>query len=94
MFWVLIVGFVSGGLVANGAPHFVKGAAGEKHRTPLGGSAVNNVVWGWANIAVAILIWHLASMHTHPRATFVAVAAGALVVGVSLADRWTKAGRT
>jgi hypothetical protein len=92
MVGVLIVGLIAGGLFANGLPHFIKGITGEKHPTPFGnpGSAVQNVVWGWLNMAVAVLVWHLASMRTHPRATFVSVAVGMLVVGVSLADTWAK----
>ncbi|HVX58908.1 MAG TPA: hypothetical protein VG964_04240 [Candidatus Saccharimonadales bacterium] len=92
MLWVLIVGLISGGLFTNGAPYFVKGVTGEKHPTPLGkpSSAVRSVVWGWLNIVVAVLIWHLVSMRLHPRATFVSVAAGALLVGIILADSWPK----
>lgn len=92
MIGVLIVGFISGALFTNGVPHFVKGITGEKHQTPFGkpSSAVRNVVWGWLNMIIAVLVWHLATMRLHPRATFVSVAIGVLLVGVSLADNWTK----
>lgn len=90
MLWVLIVGLVTGGLVTNGLPYFVKGAMGQKHPTPLGNSAAQNVIWGWLNLVVAVLIWHLAEMRHHPRVTFLGVAIGSLVVGLWLADTWAR----
>lgn len=92
MLGVLIIGLVAGGLFANGIPHFVKGITGERHATPFGkpSSATENVVWGWLNIAAAVVVWHFGPMHLHPRATFVGVAVGSLLIGVMRADTWTK----
>jgi len=88
---VVILGFLSGMLAAAGVPHFVKGITGSKHQTPFGkpSSAVVNVVWGWINFVVAVLLWHIAPMHIHPRLAFLAVAAGGLVMGVVLANSWS-----
>lgn len=92
MISALVVGFIVGALAANGVPHFVKGITGQRHATPFGkpGSATENVVWGWLNLAAAVIVWHFAPMHVHPRAAFVGVASGALFVGLLLADTWTK----
>ena len=88
---VLIVGFLSGVLVANGLPHFIRGTLGKKHQTAFGAplSAVQNVVWGWLSMAVAAIIWHFAPMATHPRAAFIAVAVGVLLAGLGLATTWS-----
>lgn len=92
MISVLILCFIAGVLFANGVPHFVKGITGEKHQTPFGkpSSATENVVWGWLNFVVGVIVWHIAPTHLHPRAAFVAVSIGVLLTGVMRADTWTK----
>lgn len=89
---VLILGILVGVLFCNGVPHFIKGVSGEKHRTPFAKSspATVNAVWGWLNLVAAVLVWHVAPMAKHPRAAFVAVATGALLTGVFLADRQSR----
>lgn len=89
---VLILGFIAGLLGGNGVPHFVSGISGKKHRTPFGdsSSAVINVVWGWVNFVVAVLLWHVAPMRLHPRAAFLAAAVGVLVIGLILSSAWSK----
>ncbi|HVS79349.1 MAG TPA: hypothetical protein VHD84_03645 [Candidatus Saccharimonadales bacterium] len=89
---VLIMGFLAGALVVNGLPHIVSGASGKTRHTPFGdsSSAAANVVWGWLNWVVAVLLWHVAPMRFHPRATFVAAAIGALVSGLALASAGEK----
>jgi hypothetical protein len=59
----------------------VRGAAGKTLPSPLGEAAMVNVTYGWANFVVAVLLWHTAPMSAHPRATFVAVAVGVLLMG-------------
>lgn len=87
MISVIILSFISAGLATIGAPHFIGGVGGQKHTTPFGrdGSAIENVVWGWLSLAVAVILWHFAPMATHPRAAFVGAAVGALVVGLGMA---------
>ncbi len=84
---VIILGFIAGALFVNGLPSLVRGAAGKRHWTPWNRSAspAENVVWGWLNFAVAVLLWHTAPMAAHPRATFLAVSAGVLAMGLALA---------
>lgn len=51
--------FVSGVLVANGAPHLATAAGGKQHLTPLAGSrssAVTNGVWGACHLAAGCLL--------------------------------------
>jgi hypothetical protein len=90
MLSVLIVGLIVGALSVNGVPYLIKGITGESHSTPFGkpASPAQTVVWGWLNLAVAAIVWHLAPMRVHPRAAFLAVALGVLVLGLSLANNW------
>jgi len=92
MISVLILGFVVGALATSGLPNFLKGISGEKHKPIVGpsGSATESVVWGWLSLAVSAILWHFAPMRTHPRAAFVAVSLGALVMGLWLATSSSK----
>jgi hypothetical protein len=89
---VIILGFLAGFLFVGGLPHFIKGVMGKAYQMPFGNmeSAMTSVIWGWANWVVAVLLWHLAPMHTHPRAAFVAVAAGLLVAGLMMSNMRVK----
>lgn len=84
---VLILGFLAGGIFANGLVHFVKGSLGKSLPIPLLGnsSAMVNVTWGWIDGVIAVLLWHVAPMANHPRAAFIAAAVGVLLVGWCLA---------
>ncbi len=86
---VIIWGFVAGVLAGGGLPHFVSGIMGKAYQTPFGkpNSPGVNVVWGWLNWVVAVLVWHIAPMRLHPRAAFVATALGVLLVGLMLTYR-------
>ena len=44
--------------MANGIPHFIKGITGQTHMTPFKrvSSAVLNVVWGFVNFAVGLIL--------------------------------------
>lgn len=85
---VIIMGLLAGFFFTGGLPHFIKGIMGKAHPMPFGGldSAAGNVVWGWVNWVVAVLLWHVAPMRFHPRAAFVAVAVGVLVTGLLMAN--------
>ncbi|MGA3150328.1 MAG: hypothetical protein ABSD10_01750 [Candidatus Saccharimonadales bacterium] len=89
---VLILGFIAGLLGGNGLPHFVKGITGQKYHSPFGkeSSAAVNVIWGWINFVVAVLVWHIAPMRQHPRAAFLAVSLGVLAIGLILANTRSK----
>ena len=84
---VIIMGLLAGLLFSFGLPHLVKGSLGKKFMTPLGQnrSAIENVLWGWVFWVVAVLLWHVAPMATHPRAAFVSAAGGVLVGALVMA---------
>lgn len=85
---VIIMGLLAGFFFTGGLPHFIKGIMGKAFPMPFGqaGSAVKSVVWGWLNWVVAVLLWHVAPMHSHPRAAFAAVAVGVLVTGLLMSN--------
>lgn len=66
MAWYFYVAqFVSGLLLANGVPHFVRGISGEKFQSPFASppgvgesSPTVNVLWGFANLAVGSALLH------------------------------------
>jgi hypothetical protein len=78
---VIILGLLAGALFIYGLPHLLMGAKGKDYPTPIGDNAMMNVFWGWLSWVVAVLLWHTAPMHFHPRAAFVGVAAGVLIMG-------------
>ncbi|HEY1835843.1 MAG TPA: hypothetical protein VGG13_03410 [Candidatus Saccharimonadales bacterium] len=68
-------------------PHFIKGITGERHQTPFGrlSSAIVNVIWGWFNLAVAVVLLHFAHPWAHLyRASVIA----ALLMAILLAYGW------
>lgn len=90
---VIILGFLAGALFVYGLPHLVSGVTGKTLATPLGDSPTINVGWGWVSWVIAVLLWHAAPMRQHPRAAFVAVAAGILIVGWAMGAGMLKARR-
>jgi hypothetical protein len=85
---VIIMGLLAGFFFVGGLPHFIKGIMGKGYPMPMGQatSAAKSVVWGWVNWVVAVLLWHVAPMRSHPRAAFVAVAVGVLVTGLLMSN--------
>ena len=61
--YVYLLQFVSGLLLANGVPHFVQGICGHWFQTPFArppgvgeSSPVVNVLWGFANLAIGFAL--------------------------------------
>lgn len=84
--------FVLIGLLgANCLPHLVKGLTGEWHMTPFAKPSPPgvNVLWGAANLTVALWLFHAASGE---RFTFefalLSFVAGILMTGLSLVKLW------
>ena len=57
--------FLSGLLLANGVPHFVKGVSGEPFQSPFASppgvgesSPLSNVLWGFGNLLAGALLLH------------------------------------
>jgi hypothetical protein len=82
------MGLLAGFLFVGGLPHFIKGIMGKSFPMPFGQSesAIKSVIWGWLNWVVAVLLWHVAPMRSHPRAAFAAVAVGVLVTGLLMSN--------
>jgi hypothetical protein len=58
-----VLDFVCGLVLTNGVPHFVRGVSGSRFQSPFAAppgvgesSAVTNVVWGFANLAVGFIL--------------------------------------
>lgn len=88
-----IIHFIAAAFLTNGIPHFVNGVSGRSFRTPLvrlqgegRSSPVVNVVWGWANLLVAFLLFaNIGPLYIGTPGDTIFVAAGMLVTGVLLA---------
>lgn len=96
LLWYFLAGFFAW----NGIPHIVKGITGQKHMTPFArvSSPVVNVVWGFSNEVAMLYMLGLGSemggltvpWNANLTGTNLwAFLAGALVVGVYLANFWS-----
>jgi hypothetical protein len=91
--YVYLLQFVSGLLLANGAPHFVQGISGHWFQSPFASPPgvgesppVVNVLWGFANIAVGFaLLWSFAPKGAGVAIEWMIVGLGVLVAAVCLA---------
>ena len=92
MWQVYVYSFLAGLVGANGLPHFIKGITGHKYQTPFGrpSSAVVNVVWGWVNFVVAMLLIYFGHVHAHLLRAFALVSIGALLMSLLLAHTLSK----
>jgi hypothetical protein len=91
--YIYVVQFVSGLLLANGVPHFVQGISGHRFQSPFAtppgvgeSSAVVNVLWGFGNLAVGLTILScFAPKGSDVVLEWFAAGAGVLVAAVLLA---------
>jgi len=82
----LIWNFIMGGLMANGIPHFVFGAAGKVFRSPFGQRSKPkvNVLWGLSNFALATIIAAgLIALRLHDGYSLVALMLGFWLMALS-----------
>jgi hypothetical protein len=91
MSWLHDLSYLFGGaLLANGVPHFVSGVTGRPFQSPFAkppgeglSSSTVNVLWGFANFAVAyVLIARVGHFDPHALDHIVAVGLGVLFMGV------------
>jgi len=87
---IYLVLFLSGALLCNALPHLISGLRGEKFYTPWArprgigrSSAVENFLWGAANLLVAVFLLDRSFGANIPHG-LAAVAIGFLVAGVGL----------
>lgn len=90
--FVLFAHFIGGAILANGIPHAVMGITGRSHQTPFAtppgvglSSPVENVLWGFANLAVGYALIHWRAMMPRPALDVVLIFSGALAVALLLA---------
>jgi hypothetical protein len=91
--YIYLLQFVSGMLLANGVPHFVEGICGRQFQTPFASppgvgesSPVVNVLWGFLNLAAGFaLIFAFVPKGSDVIAEWALVALGALVMALALA---------
>jgi hypothetical protein len=94
--YVYVLQFFSGALLANGVPHFVQGVSGHWFQTPFASppgvgesSPVVNVLWGFLNLAVGfVLIFAFAPKGSDVIAEWGLVGLGAFVMALALAFRF------
>ena len=88
--YIYILQFVSGLILANGVPHFVQGISGHRFQTPFASppgvgesSPLVNVLWGFGNLAFGFaLLWSFAPKGAEVVWEWVAVWLGVLVIAV------------
>lgn len=92
MWQLYICSFFAGLLAANGVPHFIKGAMGQKHQTPFGkpSSAVVNVCWGWINLVAAVIFLHFGNVRAHEYRAFALLAIAGLLMSLFNANVWSR----
>ena len=96
--YVYILEFIAGALLANGVPHFVKGVSGSPFQSPFASPPgvgesppLANALWGYANLAAGfVLIWFFGPRGPAAFSGWVAVAAGALAMAAFLSRHFGK----
>ncbi|HWN48927.1 MAG TPA: hypothetical protein VNO18_03710 [Xanthobacteraceae bacterium] len=87
-----VLEFVSGLLLTNGVPHFVRGVSGHRFQSPFASprgvgvsSPLINVLWGFANLAVGfVLLWFFGPRGFEEPIGWIVVGLGVLVAAVGL----------
>lgn len=90
--YVYAARFVSGLLLVNGVPHFVRGLCGERFQSPFASppgigesSPLVNFAWGFANLAIGFaLLIAFAPQQPDARAGWIVVGAGVLLAGAAM----------
>ena len=96
--YIYVLQFVSGLLLANGVPHFVQGISGQRFPTPFASpprvgesSSVTNVLWGFGNLAVGFaVLWSFSPKGSDVVLEWIAVGLGVLVAAVILARHFAQ----
>jgi hypothetical protein len=61
-----VLAFLAGVLIANGAPHFVKGITKERFPSLLGSGPLVNLFGGWVMYVLAAVLFETAHVGGHP----------------------------
>jgi drug/metabolite transporter (DMT)-like permease len=69
-----LAAFFAGAFLANAVPHFVKGVTGEPFPSPFAkppgkglSSPIVNVLWGFLNSIIGLVLFHIGHMRHHPQ---------------------------
>jgi hypothetical protein len=54
----VVLAFLAGLNTGNGIPHFITGITGQEHPSPLGKSAVVNLLEGWGAFLIGGIFWY------------------------------------
>ena len=94
MNWLHDLSYLFGGaFLSNAVPHFVSGVMGRPFQSPFAkppgeglSSSTVNVLWGFANFAIAyLLIVRVGNFDAHAADHVIAVGAGVLLMGLAAA---------
>jgi hypothetical protein len=88
--WQALIWFLGGAALANAVPHVVSGVTGRPFQTPFANppgqglsSATVNVVWGFANLALAwALLGHVGAFDLRQPCDALAAGLGALAIAL------------
>jgi hypothetical protein len=58
MLITIVLAFLAGLNSGNGLPHFITGITGQEHPSPLGNSAVVNLLEGWGAFLIGGIFWY------------------------------------
>jgi hypothetical protein len=85
----LILALMAGYWSANGLPHYITGITGQEHPSPLGKSAVVNLIEGWASFLIGGVFWYFTwRQQSEPALVFISAAIGALGINLFHAFVW------
>jgi hypothetical protein len=89
MFVTLILALMAGYWSANGLPRYITGIMGQEHPSPLGKSAVVNLLEGWASFLIGGIFWYFTwRQQSNPTLVFISAAIGALAINLFHALVW------
>src|SRR5258708_13526798 len=97
--YVYIAWLFAGAFLANAIPHIVQGICGNRFQTPFASppgvgesSAIVNVIWGFANLAIGVGLLHVFFPRELPPSwgLFIAGVIGALAMALYLANHFSK----
>lgn len=95
--YVYLAHFCAGAFLANGVPHFVHGISGHKFQSPFAtprgvglSSAIVNVLWGLANVAIGVALAEAVGPFAGTLAEWIVLFLGALAISLWLARHFGK----
>jgi hypothetical protein len=89
MLVTIILAFMAGYWSANGIPHYITGIMGQEHLSPLGKSAVVNLLEGWGSFIIGGIFWYFVWIQkSDPTLVYISAAIGAFAINLFHAFVW------